>query len=128
MVTGHQNTTPTVVIQNQRRNITEWLISVSQSKVSGQSRSNACTIIVVLVTINFFIANQLVSFLPTTPFTSMVCKHVQADDATRKQSSSVVRTCSPKLQYPSTTLADFIGVARCGDEYQFHSFQQFRHS
>ena len=43
---------PVVVHQNQQGDVTEWMISVCQS---GELESNACTIIAVLVAVNFLL-------------------------------------------------------------------------
>ena len=50
-----RTTAPAVIFQNQWGDVTEWTVSVCQSSVSGELRSNACTIIAVLVEVNFLL-------------------------------------------------------------------------
>ena len=51
----HRPIAPAVSFQNQRGDVTEWVVPVCQSSVSGELGSNACTIIAVLVAVNFLL-------------------------------------------------------------------------
>ena len=126
--TRHQPTGPTVVSQNQRGDVTEWVVSVSQSSVAGQSGSNACTIIAVLIAVNFLLPTGWV--LPCSrrglpqPFVGMFKElMVQGNIVHQWLGHSQQNYSAPEvIQHPGL---GFSGVARCGDEFQFTSFQQF---
>ena len=117
-----------VVFQNQRGDVTEWVLSVCQSNVAGQSGSNACTIIAVLVAINFLLPSGWVLPSPKNSlcqaFVSMFKEiMVQGNILHQWLGCSHLNYSAPEvIQHPVLGIST---VARCGDEYQFTSFQQF---
>lgn len=119
---------PVVVHQNQQGDVTEWVISVCQSSVSGDLGSNACTIIAVLVAVNFLLPTGWILPCPQNnlpqAFTRMFKElMIQGNIVHQWLGHSQQTYSAPEIiQHP---LLGFSGVARCGDEYQFTSFQQF---
>lgn len=125
---SYRTTAPAVIFQNVRGNVTEWMVSVCQSSVSGELGSNACTIIAVLVVVNFcfqlagsFLVHKTVYLSHLYPcFKELMVEgniiHQWIGHAQQNYSVPEV------IQHPSL---GFSGVARCGDEYQFPFFQQF---
>ena len=125
---SHRTTAPAVIFQNQRGDITEWMVSVCQSSVSGELGSNACTIIAVLVAVNFLLPTGWVLPCPQNSlpqsFVSMF-KELMVQGNIVHQWLGIAQqnySASEVIQHPNL---DFSGVARCGDEYQFTYFQQF---
>ena len=119
---------PVVVHQNQQGDVTEWVISVCQSSVSGELGSNACTIIAVLVAVNFLLPTGWILPCPQNnlpqAFTRMFKELMVQGNIVHQWLGHAQQTYSAPeiIQHP---LLGFSGVARCGDEYQFTSFQQF---
>ena len=132
----HVNTTPIssstvgprVVVETHRADVTEWLLSVCQSNVAGQSGSNACTVIAVLVAVSFLLPTGWV--LPR-PEDSLPQAFVSMFKETMVQGNIVhqwIGSCQQNYSVPEVVQhpsLGFNGEARCGDEYQFTSFQQF---
>ncbi|KAL9983834.1 hypothetical protein ACROYT_G006074 [Oculina patagonica] len=132
----HVNTTqvssstggPRVIAENHRADVTEWWLSFCQSNVAGQSGSNACTIIAVLVAVSFLLPTGWV--LPR-PEDSLAPAFVSMFKETMVQGNIVHQWIGSGQQHYSTPevirhpCLGFQSVAKCGDEYQFTSFQQF---
>ena len=109
--------------------ITEWLISVSQSSVTpGQMGSNVCTIIAVYGAVKFL--------LPSTNWTlpsphSLPVQFVSLFKQLMiygNQSYNCLGNQQPTYSAPEIInhpQLGFSGVVKCGDEYQFNSFSLF---
>lgn len=115
-------------MESRRADVTEWLLSVSQSNIAGQSGSNACTIIAVWVAVSFLLPSGWILPRPEDAlplaFVSMFQDiMIQGNIVHQWIGSNQQNYSTPEvLQHPCL---GFNGVARCGDEYQFNSFQQF---
>ncbi|XP_078366821.1 uncharacterized protein LOC144650903 isoform X2 [Oculina patagonica] len=108
-------------------NVTEWLISVSQSTVtSDQMGSNACTIIAVYGAVNFLSSNRSLPSPANLPeeFISDFKQFMIYGN----QSYNWLGNQQPTYSAPeiiSHPQLGFSGVVKCGDEYQFNSFSLF---
>ena len=108
--------------------VTEWLISVSQSTITpGQIGSNACTIIAVYGAVNFLSSNWSLPSpdrLPQVEFISSFKQFMIYGN----QSYNWLGNQQPTYSAPEIinhTQLGFSGVVKCGDEYQFNSFSLF---
>ena len=109
--------------------VTEWLISFSQSTVTpGQMGSNACTIISVYGAVNFLMPSTNWS-LPSPhslplEFVSMFKQLMIYGN------HSYNGIGNPQATYSAPEIINhpqlgFSGVVKCGDEYQFNNFTSF---
>lgn len=107
--------------------VTEWLISVSQSSITpGQLGSNACTIIAVYGAVNFLSSNWSLPSPDRLPqeFISSFKQFMIYGN----QSYNWLGNQQPTYSAPEIinhTQLGFSGVVKCGDEYQFNSFSLF---
>ena len=101
---------PVVVHQNQQGDVTEWVISVCQSSVSGDSGSNACTIIAVLVAVNFLLPTGWILPCPQSnlpqAFTRMFKELMIQRNIVHQ---SVVRACTTNIQCSGNHPAPSLG-------------------
>ena len=109
--------------------VTEWLLSFSQSTVTpGQIGSNACTIISVYGAINFLLpsTNWILPSPHTLPldFVSMFKQLMIYGNHSYNGIGNPQTTYSAPevINHPQL---GFSGVAKCGDEYQFSDFSSF---
>ena len=96
--------------QNQQGDVTEWVISVCQSSVSGDSGSNACTIIAVLVAVNFLLPTGWILPYPQSnlpqAFTRMFKELMIQRNIVHQ---SVVRACTTNIQCSGNHPAPSLG-------------------
>ena len=111
------------------QNVTEWLISDSQSSVTqNQMGSNACTIIAVYGAVNFLLPSTNWSLpspqnLPTQLISSFKQLMLHGNQAYNLLGNQQVTYSVPDIiNHPQL---GFSGVVKCGDEYQFNSFSSF---
>ena len=109
--------------------VTEWLISVSQSTVTpGQMGSNACTIIAVYGAVNFLLpsTNWILPSPHSLPLEFIsVFKQLMIYG---NQSYNWLGNQQPTYSAPEIInhpQLGFSGVVKCGDEYQFNRFSPF---
>ncbi|XP_068738885.1 uncharacterized protein [Montipora capricornis] len=109
--------------------VTEWLLSFSQSTVTpGQSGSNACTIISVYGAVNFLMPST--NWILPSPlrlpleFVSMFKQLMIYGNHSYNGIGNPQATYSvPEIvNHPQL---GFSGVVKCGDEYQFNDFTSF---
>ena len=104
------------------------MISVCQSSVSGELGSNAYTIIADLVAVNFLLPTGWILPRPQNnlpqAFTCMFKELIIQGNIVHQWLGHAQQTFSaPEIvQHPNL---GYSGVARCWDEYQFTSLQQF---
>ena len=104
------------------------MISVCQSSVSGELGSNAYTIIAVLVAVNFLLPTSWILPRPQNnlpqAFTCIFKELIIQGNIVHQWLGHAQQTySSPEIvQHPNL---GYSGVARCWDEYQFTSLQQF---
>ena len=114
---------PVAVLQNQQGDVTERVISVCQSSVSGELGSSAYTIIAVLVAVKVLLPTGWILPRPQNnlpqAFTCMFKELMIQGNIVHQWLGQAQQTYSaPKIvQHPN------LGFS--GDEYQFTSFQQF---
>lgn len=104
------------------------MVSVCQSSVSGELGSNAYTIIAVLAAVKFLLPTGWIlpcpqSSLPQS-FVSMFKELMVEGNIVHQWIGHAQQNYSVPEVFQHPNLC-FSGVARCGDEYQFPSFQQF---
>ena len=115
---------PPTVVQETYINpdVTEWLISVSQSPVTpGQLGSNACTIIAVFGAVNFLSSST--NWILPSPHTVFKQLMIFGNQSYNCLSNQQPTYSAPEIiNHPQL---GFSGVVKCGDEYQFNSFSLF---
>ena len=111
------------------QDVTEWLISDSQSSVTpNQMGSNVCTIIAVYGAVNFLLPStnwslpspqnlpaQLISIFKQLMLDGNQTYNLLGDQQLTYSAPDI--TNHPQL--------GFSGVVKCGDQYQFNSFSSF---
>ena len=116
-----------IVKFNNVSHVKEYLLSFCQSNIDSQALgSNTCTIIAVLIAINFpsdtawFSQHNLLATLDSTFLTYCYQLFTEGNQMYDNLDESQINYCAPEIiEHPELGLA---GVAERGEEYQFNNF------